>query len=49
LPYFVISLTEAFANPVARAFGTALLGLSLLWFFSLVAYLRVSTPVKKED
>ncbi len=42
LPYFVVALTEAFANPAARAFAIALLGASLVWFFALVAYLRVS-------
>lgn len=42
LPYFLVGTTEAVANPAAHTWASALLGLSLLWFFSLIAYLRVS-------
>ena len=44
LPYFVVALTEAFANAGARAWATTLLGAALLWFISLVFFLRATTP-----
>lgn len=43
-PAFVYGLTEVVANPDARPLAALLLGTSLLLFFSLVAYLRVSRP-----
>jgi uncharacterized membrane protein len=42
LPYFVVGITEGVANPVLRSWALSMLGLSLLWFFALVMYLRVS-------
>jgi uncharacterized membrane protein len=42
LPYFVVAITEAFANPVVRSWAVAMLALALIWFFALVAFLRVS-------
>ena len=42
LPYFVVAVTEAFANPAARAWGIAMLGFALVWFFALIAFLRVT-------
>jgi uncharacterized membrane protein len=47
LPYFVVALTEAFANPAARFYATALLAASILWFISLVAFLRVTEPPRE--
>jgi len=44
LPYFVVGITEAVANPQLRNWALFLLGASLLWFFALLAFLRV-TPV----
>jgi len=40
LPYFIVGVTEAVANPSIHVWATALLGLSLLWFFSLISFLR---------
>lgn len=42
LPYFVVGLTEAIANPDTRAWTSAMLVFALAWFVSLVAFLRVS-------
>ena len=44
LPYFIVGITEAVANAPARNWALLLLGMSLLWFFALLAFLRVSTP-----
>lgn len=45
VPAFVYGLTEVVANPDARPLAALVLGASLLLFFSLVAYLRVTrTP-----
>lgn len=44
LPYFVVGLTEAVANPIARTWSAVILGLSLAWFVSLIAFLRVTKP-----
>jgi uncharacterized membrane protein len=43
LPYFIVGLTEVVANPSTRAWTAAMLAFALLWFVSLVAYLRVTT------
>jgi uncharacterized membrane protein len=45
MPYFVVGLTEVVANPAARAWSAALLGVSLGWFVSLIAFLRVTKTV----
>ncbi|HKE94578.1 MAG TPA: DUF2069 domain-containing protein [Povalibacter sp.] len=42
IPYFVLSLTEAIANPHGRGWSSACLGLALALFMVLIAYLRVS-------
>lgn len=47
LPYFVVGVTEAFANQAVRWWATALLGVSILWFIALVAYLRASAPTSE--
>ncbi len=44
VPAFVYGLTELVANPGARPLAALVLGASLLLFFSLVAYLRVTRP-----
>jgi uncharacterized membrane protein len=44
VPAFVYGLTEVVANPGARLLAALVLGASLLLFFSLVAYLRVTRP-----
>jgi uncharacterized membrane protein len=46
LPYFIVGITEGVANARLRAWALLMLGLSLLWFFSLLAFLRV-TPVDR--
>lgn len=42
LPYFVVGATEAVANVNDRGWATALFGASLLWFFALIGFLRVT-------
>lgn len=42
IPYFVLSLTEAVANPQGRWWSGTCLGLALLLFAGLIAYLRVT-------
>ena len=44
IPGFVYGITEVVANPAARPLAAAILGTSLLFFFALVAYLRVTRP-----
>lgn len=44
LPYFIVGATESVANMSIRYWALALLGASLLWFFMMIAYLRVSAP-----
>ncbi len=43
-PAFVYGITEVIANPGTRPLSALILGSSLLLFFSLVAYLRVTRP-----
>lgn len=42
LPYFIVGVTEAIANAPLRSWALFLLGASLLWFFALLAFLRVT-------
>jgi uncharacterized membrane protein len=42
LPYFVVGITEAIATPPSRVWSVALLGVTLLWFFALIGYLRAT-------
>jgi len=44
VPGFLYGLTESVANPGRRPLAALVLGSSLLLFFALVAYLRVSRP-----
>ncbi len=44
LPYFVVAITEAFANATVRMWALAMLGIALLWFFTLIGFIRVTTP-----
>lgn len=46
LPYFVIGVSESVASPERRLWAEAVLAASLLWFFALIAYLRVSREVR---
>ena len=49
LPYFVIGITESVANLVLRNWALLMLGASLLWFFAMLAFIRVTpaTPVSE--
>ena len=42
LPYFIVGITEAVANPAAHAWALALLGTSLSAFFALIGLLRIT-------
>lgn len=45
IPYFVMGLTEAIANPQRRAWAGACLAIALLLFVTLIGYLRTTrTP-----
>jgi len=44
LPYLVFGIAEIIANPPARAVAAAVVLASLIWFASLVTYLRVTRP-----
>ena len=44
VPGFVYGLTEAVANPGLRPVAALVLGSSLVFFFALVAFLRVTRP-----
>lgn len=44
IPYFVLGLTEAVANPQRRGWAAACLLLALLLFVTLIGYLRVTRP-----
>lgn len=45
LPYLIIGIVEAVANPAGRVWSGATLILSLLFFAALILYLRVTRPV----
>jgi uncharacterized membrane protein len=49
LPYFVVGLTEVVANSATRAWTATMLAVALLWFVSLVAYLRVTAPASDKQ
>lgn len=42
IPYFVLGVTEAVANPQARMWSGTCLALSLVLFAALIGYLRVT-------
>jgi uncharacterized membrane protein len=44
IPYFVIGLTEAVAQPATRAWSGACLAIALALFVALIAYLRTTRP-----
>jgi len=45
VPYFVLGVTEAIANPAARPWAGSCLTLAFLLFATLIAYLRVTREV----
>jgi uncharacterized membrane protein len=44
IPYFILGVTEAIANPQQRVWAGACLLLALTLFASLIVYLRVTRP-----
>lgn len=48
-PYFIYGMTEAVANPALRAAAAAILFASLGHFLALVAYLRVTRSVTRDQ
>jgi uncharacterized membrane protein len=44
IPYFIVGITESIANPLGRIWSGSCLGLSLLLFVGLIAYLRTTRP-----
>lgn len=46
IPYFVFAITEAVANPQRRAWAAMCLGVGLLLFVALIAYLRATRPAQ---
>ena len=42
LPYFIVGVTESVANAAHRTWSLWLLGAALLWFFALLAFVRIS-------
>ena len=48
LPYFIVGISESVSNPAIRHWALSLLGCSLLWFFALLGFLRV-TPSNQAD
>ncbi len=44
IPYFIVGVTEAVADPAQRIWAAICLALALLLFTALIAYLRLSTP-----
>jgi uncharacterized membrane protein len=44
IPYLILGLTEAVANPTWRVWAAFVLCVSFLLFVSLIAYLRVTRP-----
>jgi uncharacterized membrane protein len=46
LPYFIVGVTESVSNPSIRLWANALLGASLLWFFAMISFLRVTPKLK---
>lgn len=46
IPYFILGITEAIANPRGRAWSGACLALALLLFVALILYLRATNPAR---
>jgi uncharacterized membrane protein len=47
IPYFVLGLTEAIANPERRAWAGLCLALALALFIALILYLRATNPARQ--
>jgi uncharacterized membrane protein len=46
IPYFVLGVTEAVANPMQRLWAGACLAIALALFVALIAYLRLTRAVE---
>ena len=44
IPYFILGVTEAIANPQRRIWAALCLALALILFVTLILYLRASAP-----
>jgi uncharacterized membrane protein len=44
IPYFIVGVTEAVADPAQKIWAAVCLALALLLFTALIAYLRLSMP-----
>lgn len=49
LPYFIIGISESVSNPSIRNWALSLLGCSLLWFFALLGFLRLTSPNRSQQ
>ncbi len=47
IPYFILGVTEAVANPERRVWAGACLALALLLFVALILYLRSTNPARR--
>ncbi len=44
MPYLIIGVMEAIADPAHRGWASACVGLALAFFTALILYLRVTRP-----
>jgi hypothetical protein len=49
LPYFIVGISESVSNPSLRIWAINLLASSLLWFFALLGFIRVSPSNRTDD
>ena len=49
VPYFALGVTEAVANPAARAWAGTCLSLALVLFAALIGYLRVTRVTESHE
>jgi len=47
IPYFILGVTEAVANPHRRVWAGLCLAIALLLFTALIVYLRITSPVRQ--
>jgi uncharacterized membrane protein len=47
IPYFVLSITEAIANPARRGWASLCLALAFALFIALILYLRATNPARQ--
>jgi uncharacterized membrane protein len=49
IPYFILGVTEALANPERRLWSGLCLAFALLLFSTLILYLRVTNPQRLDS